>query len=158
MDPEECHGASLKDTDISCIPEYESPSYHPVPRDRRTEDQKQIAHLQEFNSNIRHWLEECDTQDEVASSCSEEGACSSLEPHRLEQPSRLSAFSTMLEQSLCEPPQESLSTESLNSELENLSVRENSEYRTPSPKTNIVVRNQPDSQQDRNIQNNKMTE
>ncbi|CAC5405746.1 unnamed protein product [Mytilus coruscus] len=58
----------------------------------------------------------------------------------------------MLERSLCEPPQESLSTESLNSELENLSVCENSEYRTPSPRINMVVRPQPDSQQDRDVQ------
>ncbi|CAC5376015.1 unnamed protein product [Mytilus coruscus] len=45
----------------------------------------------------------------------------------------------MLEQSLCETPQESLSTESLNSELENLSVCENSEYRTPLPRTKQTV-------------------
>ncbi|CAC5383242.1 unnamed protein product [Mytilus coruscus] len=154
MDPEECQGTDLKGTNISCISEYEAPPYHPVPRDRRTEDQKQIAHLQDFNSNIKQWLEECDTQDEVASSCSEEGACSSLEweQRRLEHPPRHSEYSAMLEQSLCEPPQESLSTESLNSELENLSVCENSEYRTPSPRINMVVRPQPDSQQDRDVQ------
>ncbi|CAC5391386.1 unnamed protein product [Mytilus coruscus] len=154
MDPEECQGTDLKGTNISCISEYEAPPYHPVPRDRRTEDQKQIAHLQDFNSNIRQWLEECDTQDEFASSCSEEGACSSLEwvQRRLEQPPRHSEHSAMLEQCLYEPPQESLSTESLNSELENLSVCENSEYRTPSPRTNMVVRPQPDSQQERDVQ------
>ncbi|CAC5413464.1 unnamed protein product [Mytilus coruscus] len=77
MDPEECHGASLNDIDISCILENESPHYNPVPRDRRTEEQKQIAHLHEFNSNIRHWLEECDPQDEVASSDSDDRECSS---------------------------------------------------------------------------------
>ncbi|CAC5356731.1 unnamed protein product [Mytilus coruscus] len=58
----------------------------------------------------------------------------------------------MLEQSLCEPPQESLSTESLKSEHGNLSVCENSEYRTPSPRINMVVRPQPDSQQERDVQ------
>ncbi|CAG2241494.1 unnamed protein product [Mytilus edulis] len=137
MIPEECPRSSLKDTRISCIPEYESPPYYPVPRDRQTEDQKQIAHLQDFNSNIRQWLEECDTQDEVASSCSEEGACSSLEwnKRRLEQKQRRSEHLTMLEQLHCEQPQESLSSESLNS---NLSVCSN-EYRTPPPRINMVA-------------------
>ncbi|CAC5360308.1 unnamed protein product [Mytilus coruscus] len=133
MDPEECQGMDLKGTNISCISEYEAPPYHPVPRDRQTtEDQKQITHLQDFNSNTRQCLE--------------------WEQRRLEQPSRHSEHLTMLEQSLCEPPQKSLSTESLNSEFENLSVCENSEYRTPSPRTNMVVRPQPDSQQDRDVQ------
>ncbi|VDI12857.1 Hypothetical predicted protein [Mytilus galloprovincialis] len=97
---EECPHSSLKDTGISCIPEYESPPYYPVPRDKRTEDHKQIAHLQDFYSNRRQWLEECDTQDEVESSCSEERACSSLEwdKRRLEQIQRRSEHLTMLEQ------------------------------------------------------------
>ncbi|VDI81096.1 Hypothetical predicted protein [Mytilus galloprovincialis] len=86
------------------------------------------------------------TQDEVESSCSEDGACSSLEwdKHRLEQIQSRSEHLTMLEQLHCEPPQESLSSESLNSDL---SVCSN-EYRTQPPRINMVVHPQPDSQQD----------
>ncbi|CAG2189275.1 unnamed protein product [Mytilus edulis] len=149
MDPEECHDTDLKGTNISCILQDEAPPYRPVPRDKRTEDQKQIAHLQDFNSNIKQWLEECDTQDEVESSCSEEGACSSLEWDKrcLEQLQRRSEHLTMLEQSRGAAPQESLSSESLNSDL---SVC-NNEYRTPPPRTNMVVHPQPESQQDGNV-------
>ncbi|CAG2201841.1 unnamed protein product [Mytilus edulis] len=115
----------------------------------RREDQKQIVHLQDFNSNIKQWLEECDTQDEVESSCSEEGACSSLEWDKrcLEQLQRRSEHLTMLDQSRGAAQKESLSSESLNSDL---SVC-NNEYRTPPPRTNMVVQPQPESQQDGNV-------
>ncbi|VDI55481.1 Hypothetical predicted protein [Mytilus galloprovincialis] len=115
-------------------------------RNKRTEDHKQISHLQDFNSNIKQWLEECDTQDEVESSCSEEGACSSLEWDKrcLKQLQRRSEHLTMLEQSPCAAQQESLSSVSLNSDP---SVC-NNEYRTPPPRTNMVVHPKPESQQD----------
>ncbi|CAG2202674.1 unnamed protein product [Mytilus edulis] len=150
MGPEECPRSILKDRGISYIPEYESSHYYPVQRDGRTEDQKQITHLQDYDSNIRQWLEEC----EVASSCSEEGACSSLEwdKRRLEQIQRRSEHLTMLEQLHCEPPQESLSSVSLNSDL---SVCSN-EYRTPPPRINMVAHPQPDSQLDGDVPNDRM--
>ncbi|CAG2226332.1 unnamed protein product [Mytilus edulis] len=153
MEPEECPHTDLKDTGISCIPEYESPPYRPVPRDKQTEDQKQIAHLQDFNSNIKQWLEECDTQDEVESSCSEEGACSSLEWDKrcLEQIRRRSEHLTMLEQLHCEPPQESLSSESLNSDL---SVCNNEYHLTNKDQHGCTP--QPDSQQNGDVPNDRM--
>ncbi|CAG2184735.1 unnamed protein product [Mytilus edulis] len=143
IDPEECHGTDLMDTNISCILQDEAPPYCPAPRDTRTEDQKQIAHLQDFNANIRQWLEECDTQDDETSHCSDEVTCLSTEQCPLQQQLHLSTYSTLSEQSLCEPPQESLNSD-------RNACR--SEYRTPSPRTNMVVRPQPDSQHDRDAQ------
>ena len=143
IDPEECHGTDLMGTNISCILQDEAPPYCPAPRDTRTEDQKQIAHLQDFNANIRQWLEECDTQDDETSYCSEEVTCLSLEQCPLQRQLHLSTYSTLSEQSLCEPPQESLNSD-------RNACR--SEYRTPSPRTNMVVRPQPDSQHDRDAQ------
>ncbi|CAG2232013.1 unnamed protein product [Mytilus edulis] len=143
IDPEECHGTDLMGTNISCILQDEAPPYCPAPRDTRTEDQKQIAHLQDFNANIRQWLEECDTQDDETSHCSDEVTCLSTEQCPLQQQLHLSTYSTLSEQSLCEPPQESLNSD-------RNACR--SEYRTPSPRTNMVVRPQPDSQHDRDAQ------
>ncbi|CAG2195421.1 GC [Mytilus edulis] len=94
------------------------------------------------------------TQDEVESSCSEDGACSSLEwdKHRLEQIQSRSEHLTMLEQLHCKPSQESLSSESLNSDL---SVCSN-EYHTQPPRINMVAHPQPDSQQDGDVPYDRM--
>ncbi|CAC5417570.1 unnamed protein product [Mytilus coruscus] len=120
------------------------------------------AEVSEVSCGRAGSVEECDPQDEVASSDSDDRECSSpaWERRSLEQLASQSEHSTMLEQSLCEPPQGSLSTEILNTELEYLSVCDNREYHTPLPRTNMVVRSQldqQDSQQDRDVNNNKMT-
>ncbi|CAG2245112.1 unnamed protein product [Mytilus edulis] len=101
------------------------------------------------------------TQDEVESSCSEDGACSSLEwdKHRLEQIQSRSEHLTMLEQLHCEPSckqtQEQFAFivfQSLNSDL---SVCSN-EYHTQPPRINMVVHPQPDSQQDGDVPYDRM--
>ncbi|CAG2255411.1 unnamed protein product [Mytilus edulis] len=93
------------------------------------------------------WDKRC--LEQLQRRCSEEGACSSLEWDKrcLEQLQRRSEHLTMLEQSHCAAPQESLSSVSLNSDL---SVC-NNEYRTPPPRTNMVVHPKPESQQDGNV-------